>query len=42
MDYIKTADACANIIHINFNLSEFEDLLGYHALHDYVEQSRKI
>lgn len=39
MDYIRTADADANIIHINFNLREFENLLEYHDLHDYVEQS---
>ena len=25
-----------NVIHVNFNLPEFESLLKYHALHDYV------
>lgn len=34
-------DKSANIIHINFNLTEFEDLLEYHALEDYVEKSFK-
>ena len=34
-------DKSANIIHINFNLTEFEGLLEYHALEDYVEKSFK-
>lgn len=38
---IKRQDKSANIIHINFNLTEFEDLLEYHALEDYVERSFK-
>lgn len=37
MDYVRTTDADANIIHINFNLNEYENLLEYHTLHDYVE-----
>lgn len=37
MDYIRVSDPEANIIHINFNLNEYEDLLEYHALHNYVE-----
>ena len=37
MDYVKAADGNANIIHINFNLAEYENLLEYHALHNYVE-----
>ena len=36
-EYLKTSDESANIIHINFNLTEFEDLLEYHALESYVE-----
>ena len=36
-EYLKTSDKSANIIHINFNLTEFEDLLEYHALESYVE-----
>lgn len=31
-------DSGANIIHINFNLTEFEDLREYHALESYVEE----
>ena len=34
-EYLKTSDESANIIHINFNLTEFEDLLEYHALESY-------
>lgn len=30
----------ANVIHINFNLDEYEDLLEYHALLDYVKSRR--
>lgn len=37
MNYVKTVDPGANIIHVNFNLNEYENLLEYHALHDYVE-----
>ncbi len=39
MDYVKTEDPDANIIHINFNLSDYEKLMEYHALHDYVERA---
>lgn len=39
MDYIKAMDPNTNIIHINFNLSNYENLLEYHALHDHVEYS---
>ncbi len=35
--WIKTEDKNANIIHINFNLSDFEDLMEYHALEKHVE-----
>ena len=38
---IVKKDKSANIIHINFNLTEFEGLLKYHALEDYVEKSFK-
>lgn len=37
MDHVRATDGNANIIHINFNLSESEKLLEYHALHDYIE-----
>ncbi len=39
MDYVRAANGNANIIHINFNLNEYEHLLEYHALHDYVEEA---
>lgn len=39
MDYVKTSDPNANMIHVNFNLKNCEDLLEYHTLHDHVERS---
>ncbi len=39
MDDVRAADKNANIIHVNFNLHEYEHLLEYHALHDYVERA---
>ena len=35
--YLQASDKKANIIHINFNLTDFENLLEYHALEEYVE-----
>lgn len=35
---ITESDPQANIIHINFNLTEFERLLEYHALEEYVRE----
>lgn len=37
-DRVRSVDATANIIRINFNLLEFEPLMEYHALHAYVEK----
>lgn len=37
IQYILEKDPAANIIHINFNISDFENLLEYHALEEYVE-----
>jgi len=34
--YLETHEPQANVIHINFNLPEFDDLLEYKALYDYV------
>ena len=34
---IKQSDPNGNIIHINYNLTEFENLLEYHSLENYVE-----
>ena len=39
IQYIKTSDTDANIIHINFNLLEFENLLEYHALAKFVDDN---
>ena len=36
-ELITASDPSANIIHINFNFTEFEDLLEYHMLESYVE-----
>ena len=36
-ELITASDPSANIIHISFNLTEFEDLLEYHMLESYVE-----
>ena len=39
MAYVSENDSDANIIHINFNLTEYEKLAEYHALNDYVENA---
>ena len=39
MAYVQKTDLTANIIHINFNLNEYEDLLEYHALSNYIENA---
>lgn len=39
IEYIKQTDSDANIIHINYSLSEFEPLMEYHKLNEYVEQA---
>lgn len=36
--YLQTNNANANIIHINFNLMEFDSLLEYHALYHYITE----
>lgn len=35
--FLVEADPLANVIHINFNLTDFEDLMEYHALEAYIE-----
>ena len=40
-DYLKESFTGANIIHVNYNLDEFEDLTEYHALLDYVKERYK-
>ena len=37
-DHINDTDPMANPIHINYNLTDFEDLAEYHALEDYAEE----
>ena len=36
--YILETTIDVNIIHINFNLAQYETLKEYHALHDYIEE----
>ncbi len=36
-NYLKNEVKDANIIHINFNLSDFEELKEYHALNEYIQ-----
>lgn len=37
-DYINESDPKANIIHINYNLTDFETVMEYHALEAYAEE----
>lgn len=37
-DHVARTNPSANVIHINFNLDDFEGLLEYHALLDYVKE----
>ena len=37
-DLIRETDPDANIIHVNYNLTDFEAILEYHALEAYVEK----
>ena len=39
MEYVRKTDAGANIIHINYSLSECELLMEYHKLNEYVENA---
>ncbi len=41
VEEIKKKDRKANIIHINFNITEFEALLEYHVLESYIEDHYK-
>lgn len=34
--HVVSSDPDANIIHVNFNLTEFEGLMEYHALDEFV------
>lgn len=39
MGYVRENEPTANIIHINFNLTEYESLTEYHALNEYIENA---
>ena len=39
MEYVRQVDTTANIIHVNYSLSEYEPLLEYHKLNAYVEKA---
>ena len=37
-DYVDSSIPGANVIHVNYNLDEFEGLLEYHALLEHVKE----
>ena len=39
MSHVRETDPNANIIHINFNLNAYENLMEYHALNNYIENA---
>lgn len=39
MAYVMSADENANVIHINFNLENYENLMEHHALNQYIENA---
>ena len=40
-DYVEETYADANVIHINYNLTKFEDFKDYHVLNNHIENSYK-
>lgn len=40
-DYVEETYPEANVIHINYNLTKFEDFKDYHMLNDHIESSYK-
>ena len=42
MEYVRQTDKNANIMHVNYSLSEYEPLLEYHKLNEYVEQAYQV
>jgi len=40
-DYVEETYADANVIHINYNLTKFEDFKDYHVLNDHIENFYK-
>ena len=41
IDVVRNEEPEANIIHINFNLPQYDDLLTYRALYDYITERYK-
>lgn len=39
LSYVRESDTEANIIHINFNLNEYENIMEYHALNNYIKSA---
>ena len=39
LNHVRESDPEANIIHINFNLNEYEKIMEYHALNNYIESA---
>ena len=42
IEQIKQSNPSANIIHVNFNITEFESLMEYHALENFIEERYKM
>ena len=42
IEQIKQSNPSANIIHVNFNITEFESLMEYHALENFIEEHYKM
>ncbi len=40
-DYVEETYADANVIHINYNLTKFENFKDYHVLNEHIESSHK-
>lgn len=40
--YLQSSDEQANVIHINFNLTDYEALMEYHVLESYVEDHYQV
>ncbi len=38
IDKMKNLSPDCNVIHINFNLTEFEDIMEYHKMYDYINE----
>ena len=38
IDHLRNTDPLANIIHINFSITDFENLRDYHSLENYINK----